>query len=431
LAFELFGIRDSLAVLANVSAQGVVLKRQASSQVVRAEVGAQVVASEDVSLIIPPQALTTDTAVRLQALEPATVPAAPTNQRLTAVVNATPSGLRFNIPARMSFPVGAQLKPGTQVPLLMLNSAGTQFDRSEFTAVVDDTGRTAWADITHFTTFALGIPNDQFLTVSSIGPSVAPPGTSITISGSGFSENLADNQVAFTTSNGIGLGQVTAATPTSLTVVIPADAVSGGITVRALERTSLPFRFPVVVPLSGPTIKALTPRYATAGASSVDVQITGSAFASNSYATYDGVPVPTTFIDSNTLVVPISRTQVDPGVHRIGVVSSTASSNIVDFAVRFPVPAVSGVSADLEDIVPPGSTLIGVIGSGFTLSSKVLVNGFDRLTFFLSSTLLLLDLSSESSMTLQISVQNPSPGGGVSVPLTFNFVSGVLVPVNP
>ena len=40
--------------LANVSAQGTALKRQASSQTVKAAAGAQVVASGDVSLIIPP-----------------------------------------------------------------------------------------------------------------------------------------------------------------------------------------------------------------------------------------------------------------------------------------------------------------------------------------------------------------------------------------
>src|SRR5207302_2230226 len=354
-----------------------------------------------------------------QTLNPKLLPTPAGDQQVTAAVEGTPSGTRFSIPARMSFPVGAQLKPGTQLPILILNSAGTQFDTSEFTAVVDETGRTAWADITHFTTFALGVPNDEFLTIEAVTPSSGLPGATINVNGSGFSDDLAGNQVTFTTSSGTGLAQVVAASATSLTVVVPGDAVTGTITVRALEQTSVTIPFTVPVPPPLPVITALTPATMVSGPASMDIQITGTGFDVNSYVTYDASRLNTNFIDSNTLAITVSGQKIDPSVHQIKVVNSGAASNAADFTVQFPAPSISELK--------PGNGFAGqpvdvtIVGVGFTRSSKVRVNGSEKATTFVDSMSLMVNLTSASAATQQITVQNPTPGGGPSIAATFSF----------
>lgn len=85
-------------------------------------------------------------------------------------------------------------------------------------------------------------PTIDPLSITSINPTQAPVGSSIVITGTSFNATPASNTVVF---SGNAAAQVTAATTTSLTVVVPATAqngpisiTSGGITVQSPSTSS-------------------------------------------------------------------------------------------------------------------------------------------------------------------------------------------------
>ena len=68
--------------------------------------------------------------------------------------------------------------------------------------------------------------------INAVTPMNGPPGTLVTIDGSGFSARLADNQVFFASI----AGEVVTATPTRLQVRVPANAVNGDVEVISFDR---------------------------------------------------------------------------------------------------------------------------------------------------------------------------------------------------
>src|SRR5207249_4059227 len=153
-AFQLFGSRRAFTFLASVPAQGVRLTPQTSGRVVKATQGAQVI-SEDgsTSLLTPPGALTFDAAIKVASISAATLPFPGTDQQAISAVEATPAGTQFQIPVRLTFPLNADFDPGTQIPLLIFDPATRTYVATDFIAIVDNSGRTASAAVTHFTQF--------------------------------------------------------------------------------------------------------------------------------------------------------------------------------------------------------------------------------------------------------------------------------------
>jgi hypothetical protein len=227
-AFQLFGSRTSLSFLANVAAQGAQLQPQASGRVVSAAAGANVISADgNASIAIPPGALASDTAVSLNNVT-VTLPSPFSTQQVVAAVDAQPSGTTFKIPVRVTFSLSAQLTPGTLMPVLIFTTQGYQ--DSGFIAIVDESGRTASAEVTHFTTFALGLNTDQLINVTSISPSSGLAGATVTIGDSGFGANASDNIVTFAGAENTSIiAAVTAATSTLLTLRVPTGAITGNV----------------------------------------------------------------------------------------------------------------------------------------------------------------------------------------------------------
>ncbi|MET8153162.1 RHS repeat-associated core domain-containing protein [Actinoplanes sp. NPDC049668] len=108
------------------------------------------------------------------------------------------------------------------------------------------------------------------LSVLSVVPAAAPPGASITITGTGFAAAAAGNTVMF---SGGATAAVSSASPTSLTVVVPAAAATGAIRVAAAGSTADSASFRVLP--GGPEITAMTPASGQAG---TEVTLTGRNF---------------------------------------------------------------------------------------------------------------------------------------------------------
>jgi hypothetical protein len=230
LATQIWG-STSTGALAVIPGDGSAPAAQVGGQPVSASNGA-VVTSPDgsVSLTVPPGALSQDTAVQITPLNVPSFPQPSPNEHLVAVVQGTPDGTQFRIPVRLRFSLTENVQPGTAINLLIVNPATQQYDQSGFVATVDQSGQTASADVTHFTIFAASVGSVK---ISSLNPNSGPVGSTVTITGSGFSLTPNLNSVLFTTTGGGTLAvPALTATSTTLTVNVPSGATSGKVHVQ-------------------------------------------------------------------------------------------------------------------------------------------------------------------------------------------------------
>src|SRR5439155_25484073 len=79
---------------------------------------------------------------------------------------------------------------------------------------------------------SLASPALAAVKITSILPSPSARGTTVVISGSGFSTTPASDSVFFKASTGTVLASATSATTTTLNVIVPATAVSGNVYVQ-------------------------------------------------------------------------------------------------------------------------------------------------------------------------------------------------------
>ncbi|WP_285616721.1 choice-of-anchor P family protein [Kineosporia sp. NBRC 101677] len=130
--------------------------------------------------------------------------------------------------------------------------------------------------------------------VTGVSPATGPPGggTTVTISGSGFSSG---STVKFGTADATG---VTVNSPTSITATAPAGTGSQFVTVTNSGGTSAQTNDAVFSYVGVPTVGSITPgRGPVAGGTAVS--LSGTNFTNASVVLVDGTPVPTTY-DSST-----------------------------------------------------------------------------------------------------------------------------------
>jgi hypothetical protein len=445
-AFELFGSSASLSFLANVAAEGVQLPPQASGGIVTAAIGANLISADSSSSIsIPPGALSSDTAVSLNSVT-VTLPPPSSTQQVVASVDAEPTGTVFNIPVRLTFPLSVQLTPGTQVPVLIYTAQGA-YQNSGFTAIVDASGRTASAEVTHFTTYAVGLSADQIISVTSISPTsgvagtTSTPGTVVMISGSGFSATASNNIVTFAgTDNSSVTAAVTAATPTALTLTVPANAITGNVIVTVGTSTSTGILFTVPGYRDTPSLSSISPASLPAGTTAAEIKVAGTHFLNASVVRIDGTAVTTTFVNPTLLLADISGAQIVPGVHRVTVFTPTQTggsgggesvTNDISnqLTIGFPVPAITGI-VPTTAAAGNGPVTVTITGTGFNSSTAVTVNGVNAGGIFVNSTTMTVVLNSARAGDFPIVVSNPPPAGGSSGTTVFSFSDSTVGAIN-
>jgi len=201
-------------------------------------------------------------------------------------------------------------------------------------------------------------------------------------------------------------------------------ADSGGSASNTLDSV-----FSVIAGNPTPAIDALSPDSAQAGSSSLSLTVTGSGFVASSTVAWNGMMLPTTFVDVSTLVASVPQYDLyQAGTAQITVFSPPpggGTSNPATFTVTTPppnpVPTISSLSPS-SVAAGTGPFTLTVTGSGFTARSSVTWNySYLSATLVDSSTLQVVVPSSYFSSvgTVQVSVTNPSPGGGTSGTLPF------------
>lgn len=181
-----------------------------------------------------------------------------------------------------------------------------------------------------------------------------------------------------------------------------------------------------------PVVSSLQPAPALAGSPDFTLTVTGSNFFPASAVSWDGIPVPTTYVSGSELQASISALSItNGGTRSVTVATGSRVSAAVPYTVLNPLPALAAVS--------PGTTAAGcgpftisVAGSGFVPSSAVHWQGSPLVTTFVSPTLLRAAVPAgliASAGAFALTVSSPAPGGGSSAARSAT-VAASLPPAN-
>ncbi|MGH9849044.1 MAG: beta strand repeat-containing protein, partial [Blastocatellia bacterium] len=373
------------------------------------------------------------------------------------VVNPPPGGGSSNTVAlevrrRNPIPRTASISPETVAaggPGFVLIVNGTGFtqgsvvrvnDQDRQTDLVSDTSLAAQipaSDIATGGTLAItvfnpspggGMSNPTMLMVNnpapritSISPDAAAAGSqafTLIVNGSGF---VTTSVVRFA-GNDLPTSFVTSS---QLSVVVPASSVAGGGTVPVTVfnpapggGTSNTATFSITNPI--PVIANITPDQVMAAGPSFTLTVNGSGFVSGLVVRVNGQDRQTNFVNGTQLTATIPASDITAGgTLNITVASPApggATSNTVPLAVINPAPAISGLSPNAV-VVGSAAFPLTVNGSGFVPGAVVNWNGSARVTAFVNSSQLTAQITAAdvaSIGTANITVFNPTPGGGVS-----------------
>lgn len=350
------------------------------------------------------------------------------------LVTLTGSGFRPNSVVKVNgadrattFDSATQLK--TTLSMADLASAGT-LKLAVFTATPGG-GTSAELNFT---------VNNPAPTLTSLNPATAIAGGAaftLTVNGTGF---VAGTVVKFngaeraaTIVNGTQLtlaitaGDIANAGSAKLSVFNPTPA--GGTS----NELTLPINNPAPVPTSvdKPTI--------TAGTGATMLTITGSGFRPDSVGRVNGTDRVTTFVSATELKVALLGSDVaSGGILKITVFTPTpggGTSPELTVTVNNPAPTLTSLSPNAAFKGDP-AFMLTVTGTNFVPTSVVRWNGVDRATTFVSATNLkaaIPDTDLAADGTVNVTVFNPTPSGGMSNAATFavNPLTGFEADVSP
>jgi hypothetical protein len=257
--------------------------------------------------------------------------------------------------------------------------------------------------------------------ITSISPDATAAGSSaftLIVNGSGF---VTASVVRFA---GNDL-QTSFVTSSQLSAVVPASSLAGAATVPVTVfnpapggGTSNAATFSITNPT--PVIANITPNQALAAGPSFTLTVNGSGFVSGLVVRVNGQDRQTNFVNGTQLTGVILASDIAAGgTLNITVASPApggATSNTVPLAVVNPAPAISGLSPNAV-VVGSAAFPLTVNGSGFVPGAVVNWNGSARTTTFVNSSQLTAQITAAdvaSIGTANVTVFNPTPGGGVS-----------------
>ncbi len=176
-----------------------------------------------------------------------------------------------------------------------------------------------------------------------------------------------------------------------------------------------------------PVLTSLSPTGVAAGEPPFILTVKGSGFISGSVVQWNGSFRTTTFVNSTQLTATIMAVDTATGgTARITVFNPApggGTSSPLTFNVNNPTPTLFSISPTSAVAGGPAATLTAT-GSNFVSASVVKWNSSSLATTFYSSTVLAAAIPAgeiTSVGTAQVSVANPTPGGGDSNALTFTI----------
>ncbi|MFD1873758.1 IPT/TIG domain-containing protein [Hymenobacter bucti] len=198
-------------------------------------------------------------------------------------------------------------------------------------------------------------------TITSFTPASGLVGTTVTVLGTHL------NAATALMLNGLLVSDVTVASATTLSFVVPAGASSGLISVvtpggMATSATA----FTVILPNPTPTITSLTPATAVAGSGSLTLTLTGSGFLGGSVVSFAGTSLSTAYVSATQLTATLPAGALGTaGTYEVLVTNPAPGGGIsapAPFTVTTPAPTLVSFT--------PGS---GLVGTSITLTGTNLL----------------------------------------------------------
>jgi photosystem II stability/assembly factor-like uncharacterized protein len=200
-----------------------------------------------------------------------------------------------------------------------------------------------------------GVPPVAMPTVTGFTPASGPVGTSVTISGTGFSGATA---VTFTGAPATTYAVVSA---TQITATVPAGATTGPLSVTTPGGTAASATsFTVTVPVPVPTLTFFTP---TSGPVGTSVTLTGSGFTGVTAVTFTGAPATTYAVVSATQITATVPAGATTGPLTVTTPGGTAAS-ATSFTVMTPPAPAPGITRLSPASAKRGAT-VTITGSDF------------------------------------------------------------------
>lgn len=247
----------------------------------------------------------------------------------------------------------------------------------------------------------------QAQSITSFTPTNGAPGTTVTINGTGFSSAT---QVKFGNSSPASFGIVNS---TKITAVVPADAVTGSISVTAGATASSAAVFTVA-----PRVDTFSPALGNIGSS---IQINGANFntaAGQTTVRFGGVAATTVNVTApNLLFATVPSGAVTGPI----TVSTSAGTNTT--TTNFVVSGTAVITGFSPAIGPTGSDIV-ISGGDFTSTTAVKFNGTNA-AFSVTAASQIHATVPSTATTGPISVTTPNG----TVTTTSNFVVSGLAPI--
>jgi len=165
--------------------------------------------------------------------------------------------------------------------------------------------------------------------ISSFTPTSGPVGTTVTVTGTGFTGATG------ATLNGTAVANFMVMSATSVMFDVPTGAGSGLIVVTTPSGSGTSSgSFTVSAPAAMPTITSLTPNAQVAGGAALTLTIAGTGFTPTSTVNFNGVSYVQTSSTATSLVVAIPASALaTAGNYAVTVTNSAGTSNINTFTV--------------------------------------------------------------------------------------------------
>ena len=245
-------------------------------------------------------------------------------------------------------------------------------------------------------------------TVTSFSPTFGAPGTTVTINGTGFSTA---SQVKFGNSSGASFDILSA---TQIRAVVPADAVSGSISVTAAFTATSGSNFTVA-----PRVDAFSPAIGNVGTS---VQIDG--------ANYNTTPGQTTVRFGGVAATVVNVTAPNllfatvPSGALTGPITVSTSAGTNTTPTNFVISGSAIITGFTPAIGPTGSVVI-IAGGDFTGATAVKFNGMNASAFSVTAASQIHATVPTTATTGPLSVTTPTGTATTSS----NFVVSGLAPI--
>ena len=245
-------------------------------------------------------------------------------------------------------------------------------------------------------------------TINSFSPTTGNIGTTVTITGTNFSTNIADNTVKFSNNK---IATITNATANTLTVTVPDGAITGKISLT-VNGTTVDSNDEFTVTQPTPTINSFSP---TTGMAGTTVTINGTNFSTNiadNTVKFSNNKIATiTNATANTLTVTV------PDGAITGKISLTVNGTTVDsndeFTVTQPTPTINSFSPTTG----MAGTTVTINGTNFS------TNIADNTVKFSNNKI--ATITNATTNTLTVTVPNGAITGNIEV-----IVNGITITSN-